>query len=133
MTPKPDTRTEAQIVFDEMSARQLSECVRVLARDRGLQVAAVTVLVEERGGLRIVVCAPCAQSERDFGTLVARTVAAEVKATAADIKAERDIDYLAKAVAKFLGRGVLSSTPDAYSVARASWEELGRALDKVYP
>lgn len=83
----PMTRKQAEMVFDEMSARQLAEIVRVIARDRGVQAAAVTITVDEdRNSIRLVVCAPCATSEETFGVLVAKTVAEEFKRAAAEDK-----------------------------------------------
>lgn len=73
-------RSDAEIIFDEQSARQLAEIVRAIARDRGVQAAAVTVSADEdRKGVRFVVCAPCATSEADFGLAVGKAVASEMR------------------------------------------------------
>jgi hypothetical protein len=91
MSDEVELRTAAQIVFDEMSARQLSEIVRALARDRGVQAAAVTVSGDEdRDAIRIVVCAPLAGSEAEFGVAVAKAVVAEMNKTLGEDTADRD-------------------------------------------
>jgi hypothetical protein len=128
-TDDPEKRTQAQIVFDEMSARQLSEIVRALARDRGMQAAAVTVSGDEdRNAIRIVVCAPLAGSEEEFGVSVAKSVIGEMN-KAADRGRESE---LSAAVRAFMARGVQpNSTAGTYAIDRASWEELGRAAQKA--
>lgn len=66
-------RTDAEIVFDEMSARQLAEIIRALSRDRGTIAAALTVSEDkDRNSIRMVVCAPLATSERQFAKMIAQ-------------------------------------------------------------